>query len=125
MRKILVFCSLFVLLLSGCKKDIVEKPDNLIEEEVLISIICDLAILEASKIQYTGVQYEYPKATEFVKKKYKIDSITFAKSTQYYAADVENYKKIYIKAKEKIENDAKTMSGGKQLQTMPDLGVVK
>ena len=114
------------LTLLSCKKQIVDKPDNLIEEDVLVNIIYDLAILDAAKTQYTGVQYQYPKPTEYVKKKYKIDSVTFAKSTQYYASDVKNYKKIYERVKEKIDEEAKKIDGGKQLQSIPpDVGIVK
>ncbi len=126
MKKIFLFFMVLSLTLLSCKKQIVEKPDNLIEEEVLVNIIYDLAILDAAKTQYTGIQYQYPKPTEYVKKKYKIDSVTFAKSTQYYASDVKNYKKIYERVKEKIDEEAKKIDGGKQLQSIPaDVGIVK
>ena len=115
MKKLLLFFTVLILTMSSCKKEVIEKPDNLIDEEVLINIIYDLAILDAAKTQYTGVEYKYPTPTEYVKKKYKIDSISFAKSTQYYASDVKQYKKIYEKVKDKIDEEAKRLNGGKEL----------
>jgi len=126
MKKLFVIFVLFLVTLFSCKNEVIDKPDNLIDEDVLVNIIYDLAILEAAKTQYTGIQYQYPKPTEYVKKKYKIDSVTFAKSTQYYASDVKNYKKIYERVKEKIDEEAKKIDGGKQLQSIPaDVGIVK
>ena len=129
MKKIFLFFIALALTLFSCKKEVIEKPDNLIDEEVLINIIYDLAILDAAKTQYTGVQYEYPKPSEYVQKKYKIDSVTFEKSTQYYASDVKNYKKIYEKVKDKIDEEAKRLNGGKALPpnpNMPDeMGIIK
>jgi len=62
----------------------------------MIDIIYDLAILEAAKSQTSGA-YQYPKTTQFLKEKYKIDSLTFAQSTQYYASDMKEYKKCMTK----------------------------
>jgi hypothetical protein len=86
----------FIVLLFGCAKELVEKPDNLIDKKVMSAILYDLSILEALKYQNATVLYTNgvnPKT--YVFKKYKIDSLQFAQSNSYYAADYREYKKMF------------------------------
>ena len=90
-------------------------------------IIYDLAILEAARTQNSSVQ-NFIKPTEFIKNKYKVDSLTFAKSTQYYASDINEYKKMYDEVKERLTNDNDKLSGKKEVtpvETVPENGIVK
>lgn len=96
---------LFLLLIViGCGDGAVEKPDNLIGEEKMVEILYDLSLLEALKSQNPlelangGVDH-----TTYIYEKYKIDSTQFAASNRYYASDIDNYKKIYDKVREKLE----------------------
>lgn len=95
---------LFVL--SGCKKELVKEPKRLIEREKMVNIMYDLSLLEAMKVEnpvlmdsikYTSNQYIY--------KKYKIDSIQFAQSNIYYAADYKEYEKMYNQIKARLDNE--------------------
>lgn len=95
MKKIISLFALVTLLIS-CNKDLVEKPDNLIDKKVMGDILYDMAILEAVKYQGPDTLYAYginPKT--YVYKKYKIDSLQFVKSNAYYAADYREYKNMY------------------------------
>ena len=95
MKKYISLFALAVLFLS-CNKDLVEKPDNLIDKKVMGDILYDLSILEALKYQDPNSLYKNginPKT--YIYKKYKIDSLQFAKSNAYYAADYREYKKMY------------------------------
>ncbi len=108
--------SLLLLVISTiicCKKEVLKPPKKLLEKEVLISIIYDLSLLEGAKSQSMGVQYSYPKATEFVKKKYNVDSTTFADNIQYYSQDAKEFKKIYNAVKEQLDAKTKSINGGK------------
>ena len=98
-----------MLLLAGCKNEVVEKPDKLIEEDEMVNIIYDLSILEAMK--YQSNQSEAPKYAinpkEYIYKKYHIDSLQFARSNHYYASDMGNYKKMYDKVSNRIKAEQK------------------
>jgi len=102
----------------SCKDAVVEKPKNLIERSKMVDIIYDLSILEAARTQTAGVQ-NYPKSTEFIKNKYKIDSLTFAKSSQYYASDIKEYKKMYNEVKERLAAERVKLNGGAPIKENP------
>ena len=95
MRKIVSLFT-FIALLISCNKDLVEKPNNLIDKKKMGDILYDMSILEAIKYQSPDTLKAYginPKT--YVYKKYKIDSLQFAKSISYYAADYREYKGMY------------------------------
>jgi hypothetical protein len=94
--KKLVFFLVLLVILSSCNKDLVEKPDNLIEKGMMIDIMYDMALLDALKYQDPNSLYindVNPKT--YIYKKYKIDSLQFVKSNAYYAADYREYKTMY------------------------------
>jgi hypothetical protein len=95
MKKI-VFLFILIALFLSCNKDLVEKPDNLIDKKVMATIFYDMTILDAIKYQNPDSLYKNginPKT--YIFKKYKIDSIQFAKSNAYYATDYREYKKMF------------------------------
>lgn len=86
-----------VLFLSvSCKKELVKEPKRLIEKGTMIDIMYDLSLLE-------GMKYQNPLSLDsidadpkkFVFRKYKVDSLQFAQSNMYYAADYNTYKEMY------------------------------
>lgn len=125
MKKIIIVLISLVFVTISCKKDIVKEPKIVVDRDVMINIIYDLSILEAMKTQTMGVQNSYPKATEFIKKKYKIDSLTFAQNTQYYAQDIKDYKKMYEEVKDRLLQDTEKISGGKNKTENKEEGIVK
>lgn len=125
MKKTGLFLVALLFLALGCKEEAVSKPNNLIDKETMINIICDLSLLEAAKTQTMGASTKYMKPAAFLKKKYKIDSITFAESTKYYAADVPEFKNMYDEAKARLEAETLKLNGGKPLVPNPNEGVVK
>lgn len=115
-----------VLLLSivACNQ-VVEKPDNLIDEDQMVDMIYDISLLDAVKNQGVVSQVTYPTTSQFLKSKYKVDSLTFAKSSQYYAADYKKYKKMYEEVKQRLEEETKKINGGKAVAPNPEEGIVK
>lgn len=124
MKKFSLLFLAIALSAVSCKDKVIEKPKNLIERDKMVDIIYDLSILEAAKSQTSGI-YQYPKSTKFLKEKYKIDSLTFAQSTQYYATDMKEYKKIYDDVKERLKTQSTKLNGGKPVKENPEQGVVK
>ncbi len=105
MKKLIIITVLFSTALS-CKNDAVKKPANLIEKDKMMDIIYDIALLEAIK---SDPQFDMEKRQinpkTYIFKKYKIDSLQYVKSNKYYAADVEEYAKMYQKVIKRIETE--------------------
>ena len=98
-----LFLSLFVF---SCSKNPAPKPDNLLDEEVMVDIIYDISILQATD---GSMPYKLTEHTiemdEYIFEKYKIDSVTYRQNQRYYAADARKYKKIYKKVIERLEKE--------------------
>ena len=95
-----IFCILLVMV--SCKDTAIDEPENLIQEDKMVNIIYDLALLEGVKT-FNSSTFQSVKSNDFVYKKYKIDSLQFAKSTQFYASDINRYKKMYEEVGKRIE----------------------
>jgi hypothetical protein len=95
MRKIIVLLTIITLLVS-CKEEVVNKPERLIEKDVMVSIMYDLSILEAIRNQNPASLDTFKiNSRDYIFKKYKIDSVQFAKSNVYYASDYNEYKSMF------------------------------
>ena len=120
MKKTVVFLGI-ILVAASCSKSIVEKPDNLIDSEVMIDIFYDLSIIEASKNMSYSNGVPPVESNNYILKKYKIDSLQFAKSNKYYASDIKKYKRMFnavnIRLTEKDAEITKTLleKTGKQV----------
>ena len=98
-----------VLFLSvSCKKELVKKPAKLIEKEKMMNIIYDLTLLEAIKYQQPlSLDSVESNPKKFIFKKYKVDSLQFAKSNIYYASDYDGYKEMYDVINARLEKEKK------------------
>jgi Domain of unknown function (DUF4296) len=106
MKKFLVLFSIF-LIVSSCNNSVVEKPDNLIDDDTMVDILYDLSIIDVIKSQGSFSGKNYYSNNDYIFKKYKIDSLQFARSNQYYASDVAKYKRMYNKVNQRLtDNDA-------------------
>ena len=108
MKKIILFLALLTLLIS-CKDELVKKPERLIEKDVMLDVMYDLAVLEAIKYQ-NPVSLDTFKINprDFIYKKYKIDSLQFAKSNVYYASDYEDYKLMFEQITKRLDASKKS-----------------
>ena len=103
MRKTMSFLVILMLFLS-CKEEAVEKPDRLIEKEKMVNIMYDLAILEGIKYQNPTSLVTYNiNPSQYIYKKYKIDSLQFAQSNVYYASNYEEYKDVFDEIVKRID----------------------
>jgi hypothetical protein len=103
MKKIGAFFLLFAILIS-CQKPAVPKPDNLIDEDVMVDIMFDISILEAMKSQKGDVlEANAINPNTYIFKKYKIDSLQFANSDKFYASEIKKYKEIFDKVNKRME----------------------
>ena len=105
MRKLLFFLS--VILFAACGNEAIEKPDRLIEEDRMVDIFYDLAILEAMRTQKPmSLPENNIDPDKYIYKKYKIDSLQFAQSNRYYASQIKDYKKMYERVAKRLENNS-------------------
>jgi Domain of unknown function (DUF4296) len=105
MKKIVPFFIALVFLI-GCKKELVNEPKRLIDKEKMIDIIYDLSLLDGMKVQDpTLIDSLKISTNQYIYKKYKIDSVQFAQSNIYYAADSKEYEKMYNQVKARIEKN--------------------
>lgn len=96
---------LMLLLLLSCQSG-AEKPDNLIGDEVMVDIFYDLALIDGMRSHNPMALETYDITPhEYIYKKYKIDSLQFAHSNRYYAADIEKYKRMYEQVSTRIEQN--------------------
>jgi hypothetical protein len=122
MKKIILMLSLS-LFLASCNHNAVEKPENLIDENVMTDILYDLSIMEAIKSQNPyAPQNQSMNPKDYIFKKYKIDSLQFAASNRYYVSQIEEYKKMYEQVNERLEKEKKAADSlvlikGKGIQT--------
>lgn len=107
MKKALLLSIAFVVF--GCQKTGVEKPNNLIEKDKMVDILYDMSLLEAVKNQNIKGGISSEQINKFIFDKYKIDSLQFVKSNKYYASDVTEYKKMYQKVKDRLDEENKNL----------------
>ncbi|MCF6131168.1 DUF4296 domain-containing protein [Flavobacterium wongokense] len=108
-RVIILICCIFSAV--GCNSNSVEKPDNLIGKDKMIDILYDISLLEAVKNQNLNGGISSKVANEYIYKKYKIDSVQFVKSNKYYASNIDDYKKMFDKVKERLTKETKKING--------------
>jgi hypothetical protein len=99
-----------LILFISCKEEAVEKPDRLIEKGKMVNIMYDLAILEGIKYQNPTSLVTYNvNPSQYIYKKYKVDSLQFAHSNVYYASNYKEYKDIFDEITKRID-DQKVVS---------------
>ncbi|WP_396138233.1 DUF4296 domain-containing protein [Flavobacterium sp.] len=102
-KLVLVFCAVWLL---SCSNNPVPKPDNLLDEEVMINILFDIAILQAADGSMPlRLSEKQINSSTYIYKKYAIDSLTFHQNQRYYAADVKQYKKMYQEVLDRLDEE--------------------
>lgn len=102
---------LAIILLSAlavsCNNDAAPKPEHLLNEKEMENIFYDLTLLQSIKSSLPKVLDDNKvDVKNYIYKKYKIDSLTFAQNHTYYASDLEKYQKMQQKVSERL-NKAK------------------
>ena len=96
---------LIALTIFSCNNiDRPKKPNNLISMDRMVDIITDISLMTAAKGLNKGLLEENAiNPQNYIYNKYKIDSVQFAESNNYYAYDVKEYEEIYQIVKERLE----------------------
>ncbi|KGO79907.1 hypothetical protein Q763_11930 [Flavobacterium beibuense F44-8] len=103
MKKIAVFLS--AICLFACN-DKLQKPDNLLSEDKMEDILYDVALLQSiSSFAPAVLSANDIKIDTYIYDKYQTDSLTFAQSNEYYAADFDRYEAILEKVSERLKTE--------------------
>ncbi|HDZ05173.1 hypothetical protein LCGC14_0082380 [marine sediment metagenome] len=104
MRQVVLLLVLGLFLFSSCAEELIERPENLIPEYKMVSIIKEMAIVNAAKTTNLGKLRENGiEPTTFVFEKFEIDSAQFVDSDRYYASKPLRYENMYKKVESDLE----------------------
>ena len=105
----------FFLLMTSCGEKVIEEPKNLIPQEKMEAILFDLAMLYgANGTNISPSNKNIIKIMPFIFKKYKVDSIQFTESNDYYASIPSKYQAIYETVLDSIEKEEKVIGDAKK-----------
>ena len=80
-----------------------EKPANLISQEIMIDILTDVYISNAARnVNNKLLRNRNIKLDSVIFNKYRVDSLQFLLSNNYYSSNLDIYRDLLIKAQEKL-----------------------
>ena len=100
-----IFCLIFIMSFSISCQDVQkpEKPANLISQEIMIDILRDVYISNAARnINNKLLRNKNIKLDSVIFNKYRVDSLQFVLSNNYYSSNLDIYRDLLIKAQEKL-----------------------
>lgn len=103
-KLIFVFIILLSIALESCGNEKANIPKNLIPQNTMEEILYDLAIIDGARIaDPQGLIEAGISQQAFIFEKYKIDSLQFAESNNYYTSNIDGYIVMLEKVLSKIE----------------------
>ena len=116
---ILLLFSLFFF--ASCTEN-VQKPEHLLDKEVMENILYDISILQATQsFKQKSLSEKNIIPSVYIYEKYNIDSTTYIQNYKYYASDIKSFKKMYKRVDEKIQQnkaeiDSASIKGKKKFE---------
>lgn len=106
-----------MMVVGACEEQLVEKPENLIPKDKMISMLYDIAVLNAAAEISSDVLLEHDiDPSAFVLEQYGVDSVLFAKSDLYYASLPKEYDAIYAAVKGRLDKEKERLDKIRQQQ---------
>jgi len=104
-------------MLLSCAEELIKKPDNLIAEDKMVSILKEMAIVNAAKGTNLGkLRDNGIEPTNFVFEKFEIDSAQFVDSNRYYASKPLLYETMYKKVESDLEDQRLKLEAEKKVR---------
>ncbi|RZS99642.1 DUF4296 domain-containing protein [Aquimarina brevivitae] len=103
MKKLLIILVSFVVILACQNVKKAPKPDRVIEEELMVKILTDIAVVKAAKGSHRRLMEEHhinPEA--YILNKYDIDSVVFAQNNAWYANQLKEYERIFARVRDRL-----------------------
>lgn len=96
--------AIFLLFLMGCSQHEAPKPKLLLDEETMLDIMFDLAIIQAVKSTGDYVLADNTLETNMIlKDKYQIDEKIWFENNIYYASNIRKYNQMVKKVQDRFE----------------------
>ena len=91
------FSLLLVFILANCSTTVsIEKPENLIDESLMVDLLYEISILDAmSTFKPINRNFEKVYGKSYVYRKFGVDSLQLNQSDNYYANFPRVYHRIY------------------------------
>jgi len=106
-----------LLLLASCGEELITKPDNLIPKDKMVEIIQEMAVMNVAKSTNADVLRENNiDPTDFVLKKFGVDSLQFVESDRYYVSKPGEYQDIYETVEKRLQAKGKAMGETKRVR---------
>ncbi len=100
-----VVCFFLMLGISSCTSNtIFEKPKDLIPKDTMISLLTDMYLASSAKNKENKFSKKKINYMYLVNEKYKIDTLRFDTSNNYYVSKVDEYASILGKVKQNIDS---------------------
>lgn len=108
---------ILILSILGCQNvERPEKPKNLISKEKMVDVLTEAYLANAARsVNNQAIIDKGIKVDSLIFKKFEVDSVQFAKSNDYYAADTNMYLDIFQKV------EARLVAMEKKLDSIRDL----
>ncbi len=112
-----VIILILILSILGCQNvERPEKPKNLISKEKMVDLLTEAYLANAARsVNNQAIIDKGIKVDSLIFKKFEVDSVQFAKSNDYYAADINMYLDIFQKV------EARLVAMEKKLDSIRDL----
>lgn len=119
MKKITGILLVFLFFMAACDQPVVEKPKPLIKEKMMIDMLVDIHLAEATFIATGGMndQKKVGSSADFyysVLEKYNVPDTVFEKSFVFYASNPKNFEKMYRKVMSNLSETEQELSGRKE-----------
>ena len=100
---LLYFC--IIIILTSCNNyNGPAKPDRLISKNDMVNILIDSKIVNSATSANRMIMEKHGVVIDnYVFEKYKIDSLQFAESNNYYAHNIKDYEEIYDRVIDSLE----------------------
>ena len=106
---------LLFLIVVGCAEKVVEPPADVIPREKMITILYDLALLNATNSSFRNVmQKQNKQMMELLYERHNIDSLQLAQSDLYYASKPLEYEYIYEQIESRLKKKQKSLEDAKK-----------
>lgn len=128
MKKTVIYICLILFVVSCKQFGKPDKPDNLIPEGDMVTILIDLSLLSSAKgVNRKILENEGISPEEYVYKTHNIDSLQFLNSNRYYAYNTDVYtiilnrvgdslKKLKVEYNKRIKQDDTNLLNAKAIE---------
>lgn len=118
MKKTGLILALLVFIIASCERAVIEKPDHLVNEKKMISMMVDIHLAEATfnHMRNDSIVKKSSSANFYysVLAKYEVPDSVFERSFMYYASTPKKFEEMYREVMNKLNEIEQGFSGRKK-----------